>query len=111
VSPDRGLPELWRAFMLAGDQREIQRYRRELAQRYLFDALMERLDGESAEARAHLITAQIMGLVLLLWVDEHPALIALSPADLIDLYAPSLQRLIDSVDAPGTTAGSTLGMM
>jgi hypothetical protein len=92
---DPALPDAWRALMLAGDQHQIQHHRRDLVQRYLFDALVTRLDGSDAQARARLVSAQIMGLVLLLWVDQDPTLAGLSTLQLIDLYAPSLQGLID----------------
>ena len=94
--PDAELAPIWRALMLAGDQREIQRYRREAAQQFLFQALAERLEGPNAELRAHLVASQIIGLILVLWVDEDPVLGALPTARLVAEYAPSLQRLIDT---------------
>lgn len=95
-SRDTALPDAWRALMLAGDQHQIQHHRRDLVRRYLFDALVTRLDGSDVEARAHLVSAQLVGLVLLLWVDQDATLVGVSTDKLIDLYAPSLQRLIDS---------------
>ncbi len=94
-APELGLAEVWRALMLAGDQKEIQRYRRDAAKEFLVDPVVDRLTGNNAEARAHLISGQVMGLLLLLWVDQDSTLLALPVDDLIDLYAPSLQRLID----------------
>jgi AcrR family transcriptional regulator len=57
--------------------------------------LASRLTGSSVELRAELVVAHLLGLGAVLAVEREGATAATTPEGIADLYAPSLQALVD----------------
>ncbi|MFD0886836.1 hypothetical protein ACFQ08_19995, partial [Streptosporangium algeriense] len=62
--------------------------------------LAGRLRGDDAELRAHLVAAQVGGLLTSLHVVRDPVLTGAPRPALVSWYGPAVQRLIDGDPAP-----------
>lgn len=84
------------------DRPDVRDYISGLMQRHLVAPIVDRLEGQDRELRAHLIAAQLNGLMLSIGVLDDPVLAAIPLSDVLDSFAPSIQALID-----GGAAGRT----
>ncbi|WRZ76964.1 hypothetical protein OG251_23720 [Streptomyces sp. NBC_01237] len=83
------------ALFRASDRAEVQRTLRATIERSFAAPLVHRLGGEDAELRAHLVAAQIGGLLTSLHVVEDAVLTHADRAALAAHYGDAVQRLID----------------
>ncbi|MFI8814441.1 MULTISPECIES: TetR/AcrR family transcriptional regulator [unclassified Streptomyces] len=83
------------ALFRASDRAEVQRTLRATIERSFAAPLVHRLGGEDAELRAHLVAAQIGGLLTSLHVVEDAVLAHADRAALAAHYGDAVQRLID----------------
>lgn len=67
----------------------------QLAQNILVTTLLGVLEGEDRELRATLVASQLIGMATLRYVVRMPPLAEASVDDVVRLYAPAMQRLID----------------
>lgn len=81
------------ALIRASDRPEVRRHLQEGTAQFVAP-IIEHLQLPDAEARAHLFSAQLFGLINALWVSEDPVIIALPIEDVVRLYAPSLQSIL-----------------
>lgn len=86
---------IFAALMRASDRPTVQEHLRESVDGMIVSLLAPRLEGDDAEVRARLISAQITGLMAALFVIEDSGLLA-APTDLIARhYGRAIQALID----------------
>ncbi|MFE4976453.1 TetR family transcriptional regulator [Kitasatospora sp. NPDC056651] len=83
------------ALFRASDRAEVQRSLRTTIERAFADPLAPRLAGADAELRAHLVAAQIGGLLTSLHVVEDEVLVSADRTALVAHYGDAVQRLID----------------
>lgn len=67
----------------------------QLARSVLVGRLMEVLDGDDRELRATLVASQLMGMAILRYVARMPPLADASIEEVVTIYAPPMQALID----------------
>ncbi|MER5631642.1 TetR family transcriptional regulator [Streptomyces nitrosporeus] len=84
------------ALFRASDREEVRRTLRAAVDDVFARPLVRRLEGGDAELRAHLIAAQLGGLLTSLHVVQDPVLLAADPEVLAARYGDAVQRLIDS---------------
>ncbi|MFJ6619771.1 TetR family transcriptional regulator [Kitasatospora sp. NPDC091335] len=83
------------ALFRASDRAEVQRSLRTTIERAFADPLAPRLAGEDAGLRAHLVAAQIGGLLTSLHVVEDEVLVSADRTALVAHYGDAVQQLID----------------
>ncbi|MFB6893318.1 TetR family transcriptional regulator [Kitasatospora sp. NPDC056327] len=83
------------ALFRASDRDEVQRSLRATIERAFADPLAPRLAGADAALRAHLVAAQVGGLLTSLHVVEDEVLVRADRAALVAHYGDAVQRLID----------------
>lgn len=86
--------KMFRALVGAIDRADVRTYLERSAQRHIVQPLAARLDGPDADLRAQLVATQVAGLLMSLWVLQSPALQAVPPEHLIQVYGQGLQALI-----------------
>ncbi|WP_031167984.1 TetR/AcrR family transcriptional regulator [Streptosporangium roseum] len=84
------------ALFRASDRGEVQRTLRETIENVFAEPLVRRLEGGDAELRAHLIAAQLGGLLTSMHVVQDPVLLAADQNAIVVRYGDSIQRLIDT---------------
>ncbi|MET8337785.1 TetR family transcriptional regulator [Streptosporangium canum] len=84
------------ALFRASDRGEVQRTLRETIENVFAEPLVRRLEGGDAELRAHLIAAQLGGLLTSMHVVQDPVLLAADRSAIVVRYGDSIQRLIDT---------------
>ncbi|OUC97017.1 TetR family transcriptional regulator [Streptosporangium minutum] len=84
------------ALFRASDRGEVQRTLRETIENVFAEPLVRRLEGGDAELRAHLIAAQLGGLLTSMHVVQDPVLLAADRSAVVARYGDSIQRLIDT---------------
>ncbi|MEV8635053.1 TetR family transcriptional regulator [Streptosporangium sp. NPDC051023] len=88
------------ALFQASERAPVQQTLRETIEKAFAVPLVGRLRGGDAELRAHLIAAQIGGLLTSLHVVQDPVLSGATRASLAAWYGAAIQRLIDGEDTP-----------
>ncbi|MEU7983945.1 TetR family transcriptional regulator [Streptosporangium canum] len=83
------------ALFRASDRGEVQRTLRETIENVFAEPLVRRLEGGDAELRAHLIAAQLGGLLTSMHVVQDPVLLAADRSAIVVRYGDAIQRLID----------------
>ncbi len=68
----------------------------QLARNILITSLLKVLEGDDRDLRASLIASQLIGMATMRYVISIPAIADAPVADLVRLYAPGMQVLIDS---------------
>ncbi|MUN54514.1 TetR family transcriptional regulator [Kocuria koreensis] len=86
---------VFRALVGAIDRAEVRTYFEQSANRHVSQPLSQRLEGPDPELRAELVTAQIAGLLMKLWVLEPPCEDKARVERLVRIYGYALQVLID----------------
>ncbi|MEV4183614.1 TetR family transcriptional regulator [Streptosporangium canum] len=84
------------ALFRASDRGEVRRTLRETIENVFAEPLVRRLEGGDAELRAHLIAAQLGGLLTSMHVVQDPVLLAADRSAIVVRYGDSIQRLIDT---------------
>jgi hypothetical protein len=56
--------------------------------------LLRHLEGDTRQTRARLVAAMVGGLMYSLWIAQDATLLAMTPEQIVDAYAPALQVLI-----------------
>ncbi|MET8387876.1 TetR family transcriptional regulator [Streptosporangium canum] len=84
------------ALFRASDRGEVQRTLRETIENVFAEPLVRRLEGGDAELRAHLIAAQLGGLLTSMHVVQDPVLLAADRSAIVVRYGDAIQRLIDT---------------
>ncbi|ACZ84555.1 TetR/AcrR family transcriptional regulator [Streptosporangium roseum] len=82
------------ALFRASDREEVQRNLRETIENVFAEPLVRRLEGGDAELRAHLIAAQLGGLLTSMHVVQDPVLLAADRSAIVVRYGDSIQQLI-----------------
>ncbi|MER5322884.1 TetR/AcrR family transcriptional regulator [Streptosporangium roseum] len=82
------------ALFRASDRGEVQRTLRETIENVFAEPLVRRLEGGDAELRAHLIAAQLGGLLTSMHVVQDPVLLAADRNAIVVRYGDSIQQLI-----------------
>ncbi|MER5418763.1 TetR/AcrR family transcriptional regulator [Streptosporangium roseum] len=82
------------ALFRASDREEVQRTLRETIENVFAEPLVRRLEGGDAELRAHLIAAQLGGLLTSMHVVQDPVLLAADRSAIVVRYGDSIQQLI-----------------
>lgn len=83
------------SLMQASESELIRSRLREVIRTGFVARLSQRLSGNDTELRAHLISAQIGGLINSLAVIQHEALLSASVGTLVEYYGSAIQLLID----------------
>lgn len=86
---------IYAALVRASDRPMIREHLQEAIEHMIISPLTPRLSGHDAELRAHLLAAQLSGLMTALYVIESPWLLAASTDDIVDHYGSALQTVID----------------
>ncbi|MFI6794957.1 TetR/AcrR family transcriptional regulator [Streptosporangium canum] len=84
------------ALFRASDRGEVRRTLRETIENVFAEPLVRRLEGGDAELRAHLIAAQLGGLLTSMHVVQDPVLLAADRSAIVVRYGDAIQRLIDT---------------
>lgn len=100
LDPARGEFRLRLAALIRATDRELVRDGlREASRRVFVDQLLERLEGDDALLRAHLITSQLGGLLQSWTILAEEQITEASRASITRLYGSAIQHLVD----PSTT--------
>lgn len=94
---DRG-DAAWRmytALMRAVDRPDVRAHILKATTTQIVEPLAMRLAGNDSRVRAHLVAAQIIGLLNELWIIEDSELTSVSPDVIVDIYGRSIQAIID----------------
>jgi AcrR family transcriptional regulator len=86
------------ALVRASDTGNVADAMRVLHEEGFVGPLLAHLSGEHRETRARLAAAMVGGLMYSLWIAQDAELLRLSAQEIVDLYAPALQTLIDERD-------------
>ncbi|GAA2972014.1 MULTISPECIES: TetR/AcrR family transcriptional regulator [Streptomyces] len=90
------------ALFRASDRDEVRRNLRSTIDEVFARPLVRRLTGGDAEVRAHLVAAQLGGLLTSMHVVQDPVLLAADPQAVVARYGDAIQRLI--AEGEGGTA-------
>lgn len=85
---------IYAALVRASDRPAVREHLQEAIEQMLIAPLVPRLDGDDAELRAHLLAAQLSGLMTALYVVESPWLLAAPIDAIVERYGDALQALI-----------------
>ncbi|WP_430331576.1 TetR family transcriptional regulator [Rhodococcus sp. ACT016] len=86
---------VYAALVRASDRPVVREHLQEAIDQMIVAPLAPRLRGDDAELRAHLLAAQLSGLMAALYVMESPWLRAASIDDIVERYGAALQVLVD----------------
>jgi AcrR family transcriptional regulator len=86
---------MFAALVGSADRGDVREHLDRSSTRHVVEPLARRLSGPEPELRARLVLAQITGLQVALWVVRDPGLVGRSPEQIVALYAPAVQALID----------------
>ncbi|BDE58393.1 TetR family transcriptional regulator [Rhodococcus hoagii] len=86
---------VYAALVRASDRPVVREHLQEAIDQMIVAPLAPRLMGEDAELRAHLLAAQLSGLMAALYVMESPWLRAAPIDDIVERYGAALQVLVD----------------
>lgn len=90
----RGSSAVYAALVRASDRPAVREHLQEAIDQMIIAPLAPRLVGDDAELRAHLLAAQLAGLMTALYVTESPWLLAAPIDDIVERYGEVLQILI-----------------
>ncbi len=85
---------VYAALVRASDRPAVREHLQDAIEQMIITPLAPRLDGDDAELRAHLLAAQLAGLMTALYVVESPWLLAAPIDDIVDRYGAALQALV-----------------
>ncbi|MFM1723645.1 TetR family transcriptional regulator [Rhodococcus sp. PAM 2766] len=86
---------VYAALVRASDRPVVREHLQEAIDQMIIAPLAPRLAGEDAELRAHLLAAQLSGLMAALYVMESPWLRSAPIDDIVDRYGAALQVLVE----------------
>ncbi len=86
---------VYAALVRASDRPVVREHLQEAIEQMIIAPLAPRLSGGDAELRAHLLAAQLSGLMTALYVVESPWLLAASTDTIVESYGDALQTVID----------------
>jgi AcrR family transcriptional regulator len=95
IGMDRRSRGVYVALVRASDSPDVQARLRQVSESVFIRPLIERIRGEHAELRAHLVAAQISGLLAALSVAADPILWDSEPNVVKSVYGRAVQTLID----------------
>jgi AcrR family transcriptional regulator len=84
------------ALMRAVDRPDVRGHILRATTTQIVEPLAELLTGPDKLIRAHLIAAQVTGLLNELWILEQPELVRTPPEKLIKLYGDAIQAIVDA---------------
>lgn len=95
---------IFAALMRASDRTVVREHLQEAIEQMIISPLAPRLVGEDGELRAHLLAAQLSGLMSALYVVESPWLLEAPIDDIVGRYGDALQTIIDGRGRSGQLA-------
>ncbi|MCL2535197.1 MAG: TetR family transcriptional regulator [Nocardiaceae bacterium] len=87
---------IYAALIRASDRPAVREHLQEAIDEMIVAPLAPRLRGDDAELRAHLLAAQLSGLMTALYVMESPWLRRASIDDIVERYGAAIQVLVDN---------------
>ncbi|WP_149203020.1 TetR family transcriptional regulator [Actinotalea subterranea] len=94
LEADDGLRSTYLALVRASDADRVGSLLRTFHDEAFVSPLLARLTGPDREVRARLVAAMVGGLMYALWTVGDDALRAVPTAQVVDVYAPGIQRLV-----------------
>ncbi|NKT14658.1 TetR family transcriptional regulator [Rhodococcus hoagii] len=85
---------VYAALVRASDRPAVREHLQDAIEQMIIAPLAPRLDGDDAELRAHLLAAQLAGLMTALYVVESPWLLEAPIDNIVERYGDALQALI-----------------
>ncbi|RAL31786.1 TetR/AcrR family transcriptional regulator [Rhodococcus sp. AQ5-07] len=92
------------ALVRASDRPAVREHLQEAIEQMIIAPLAPRLGGDDPELRAHLLAAQLSGLMNALYVVESPWLLEAPIDAIVDCYGDALQTIIDGSSPPPNIA-------
>ncbi|WP_305094353.1 TetR family transcriptional regulator [Prescottella sp. R16] len=87
---------IYAALVRASDRPAVREHLQEAIEQMIIEPLVPRLAGDDAGLRAHLLAAQLSGLMTALYVVESPWLLDAPIDGIVERYGAALQVLVDS---------------